>query len=63
MVLALTALTLIALHQQAGDLYFGVLAAAACAGTMRQLDEDPRVRQVAQAQWYGAPSALYELRR
>ena len=37
--------------------------AAVCAGTMRQLDEDPRVRQVVQAQWYGAPSALYEFRR
>ena len=34
-----------------------------CAGTMRDLDDDPRVRQVARAQWYGAPSALYEFRR
>jgi hypothetical protein len=34
-----------------------------CAGTMRQLGADPRVRQVAQADWYGAPSALYEFRR
>jgi hypothetical protein len=33
-----------------------------CGSTMAQLDADTRVRLVARADWYGAPSSLYELR-
>jgi hypothetical protein len=33
-----------------------------CASTTRQLDAEPRVRLIARADWYGAPSSLYELR-
>ena len=34
----------------------------ACAATTSQLDRDSRVRLVARADWYGAPSSLYETR-
>jgi hypothetical protein len=33
-----------------------------CASTTRQLDAELRVRLIARADWYGAPSSLYELR-
>ena len=36
---------------------------AACASTTRELDGERRVRLVARAEWYGAPSSLYEIRR
>lgn len=36
--------------------------APVCAATTAQLDADPRVRLVARADWYGAPSSLYEIR-
>src|SRR6185503_10380232 len=32
-----------------------------CASTMERLDTSPRVRRLARANWYGAPSTLYEL--
>jgi len=34
-----------------------------CASTMNRLDVTPRVRSLARASWYGAPSTLYELRQ
>jgi hypothetical protein len=34
-----------------------------CAATMNQLDSSPRVQRIARADWYGAPTSLYELRR
>jgi hypothetical protein len=34
----------------------------ACADTMQRLDADPRVRLAARADWYGAPSSLYDIR-
>ena len=33
-----------------------------CAATTSQLDASPRVRLVARAEWYGAPSSLYAIR-
>jgi hypothetical protein len=33
-----------------------------CAATTAQLGADPRVRLVTRADWYGAPSSLYEIR-
>jgi hypothetical protein len=33
-----------------------------CASTTTQLEAEPRVRLIARAEWYGAPSTLYELR-
>ena len=35
----------------------------ACASTMERLDTSSRVRRLARANWYGAPSTLYELNR
>jgi hypothetical protein len=34
-----------------------------CAATLNRLDSTPAVRRVAQAEWYGEPSVLYELLR
>lgn len=34
-----------------------------CASTMARLDGTPGVRRLARAEWYGAPSTLYELNR
>ena len=34
-----------------------------CAETLHRLDSTPAVRQLARAEWYSAPSVLYELRR
>jgi hypothetical protein len=34
-----------------------------CATTMDRLDTTPGVRRLSRAEWYGAPSTLYELRR
>lgn len=35
----------------------------ACAGAIRELDADPHVHLVARADWYGAPSSLYQILR
>jgi hypothetical protein len=34
-----------------------------CASTMARLDASARVKRLARANWYGAPSTLYELNR
>ncbi len=34
-----------------------------CAATVKRLETMPRVRHIASAEWYGAPSSLYELRK
>jgi hypothetical protein len=34
-----------------------------CAATVERLETMPRVRHIASAEWYGAPSSLYELRK
>jgi hypothetical protein len=34
-----------------------------CASTINRLETMPRVRHIASAEWYGAPSSLYELRK
>lgn len=37
--------------------------AGVCAATMNRLDSSPHIRRIAHADWYGAPTSLYELRR
>ncbi len=34
-----------------------------CAATVNRLETTPQVRRIARAEWYGAPSSLYELRK
>jgi hypothetical protein len=34
-----------------------------CAATVNRLETTARVRHIASAEWYGAPSSLYELRK
>ena len=36
---------------------------AVCESTLKALDGERRVRLIARAEWYGAPSSLYEIRR
>ena len=44
-------------------LHCGLWEPEVCTATMNRLDRSPRVRRIARADWYGAPTSLYELRR